>query len=82
MPEDKLLIDQARDALLVVDMQNDHVSGSLAHPGASTLIYPINSLADLFDRVVVVKDWHPPAHVSFLSAHGLDQGEGTFLEVT
>lgn len=68
-------IDQQRDVLIVVDMQNDHVTGTLEHPGASTLIGPINRLAEAFDHIVVVKDWHPIDHVSFAASHAELTGE-------
>lgn len=58
-----------RDVLLVVDVQNDFVSGSLAIPGAAAIIAPVNAAARLFDHVVIVTDWHPAGHVSFASAH-------------
>ncbi len=60
---------QDEDVLLVVDMQNDHVSGTLEHPGASGLIEPINRMAKAFDHVIIVKDWHPADHVSFAASH-------------
>ncbi|MFT4123273.1 MAG: isochorismatase family protein [Microbacteriaceae bacterium] len=58
-----------RDALLVVDVQNDFVSGSMAIPGAEEVIEPINASARAFEHVIVVTDWHPAGHVSFASAH-------------
>lgn len=57
------------DVLIVVDVQNDFVSGSMAIAGAQEIITPINSAAKKFDHVVVVTDWHPKNHVSFASAH-------------
>lgn len=57
------------DALLVIDVQNDFVSGSLAIPGAAQIIEPINAAARMFDHVIIVTDWHPEGHVSFASAH-------------
>ncbi len=57
------------DALLVVDVQNDFVRGSMAIPGAEAIVAPINRLAASFPVVVVATDWHPPGHVSFRSSH-------------
>lgn len=57
------------DVLLVVDVQVDFVSGSLALAGAKSIIAPINRAAELFEHVVIVTDWHPRDHVSFASNH-------------
>lgn len=62
-------------ALVVVDVQNDFISGSLSlcncpskHDGAD-VVPKINKLVDLpfWDLVVYSKDWHPPDHISFVS---------------
>lgn len=61
-------------ALLVVDMQTDFVSGSLAVPAAQSLISPINAFLGLpFVLKIGTKDFHPPDHISFASNH--DQKE-------
>ena len=57
------------DVLIVVDVQNDFVSGSLAIPGARDIVPVINHLIGGFQHVVVTQDWHPPGHLSFASAH-------------
>jgi nicotinamidase/pyrazinamidase len=57
------------DALLIVDVQNDFVSGSLAVPEAEEILEPINRLGRQFDFVVATRDWHPPDHVSFADNH-------------
>ena len=57
------------DALLVIDVQNDFVDGTMAIPGASAIVEPINALAAAFTNIVIVTDWHPADHVSFASAH-------------
>lgn len=59
-----------QDVLIVVDVQNDFTRGSMAIPGSSAIIEPINQLAAQFSNVVIVTDWHPPGHISFASAHG------------
>ena len=58
-----------RDALIVVDMQVDFVSGSLGIPDSESIIPVVNQLIRLFNQVVVTQDWHPPGHISFASAH-------------
>lgn len=60
---------EATDVLLVVDVQNDFVSGSLAIEGAEAIIPVINDLMPRFALVVLAQDWHPARHVSFASAH-------------
>ena len=57
------------DALIVVDVQVDFVSGALAVPGGEVVIAPINRLAGTFEHVVVTTDWHPADHISFVSSH-------------
>ena len=59
----------ANTALIVIDVQNDFTRGSMAIPGSSAIIKPINQLATRFFNVVIVTDWHPPGHISFASAH-------------
>jgi nicotinamidase/pyrazinamidase len=60
----------ARDALLVVDVQNDFCSGgALGVPRGEDVVPVINRLAPLFPQVVLTQDWHPPGHLSFASSH-------------
>ncbi len=59
----------ASDALVVVDVQNDFVSGSLAIAGSESIIPILNRLMRCFPLVVLAQDWHPTRHVSFASAH-------------
>jgi len=61
--------------LVVVDVQNDFVSGSLALKNAPAgqdgkdVIEPINKMLDeiQFDKVFYTKDWHPKKHISFIT---------------
>lgn len=58
------------DALLVIDVQNDFCrGGALAVEGGDEIVPLINSLAQRFAHVILTQDWHPPAHISFASAH-------------
>jgi nicotinamidase/pyrazinamidase len=59
----------ATDALIVVDVQNDFVTGSLAIPDAKAIIEPINRLATIVPNVIITTDWHPVGHVSLVSSH-------------
>jgi len=62
------------DALLVVDVQNDFVTGSLAVRGAGEVVPALNRCIDAFVRrrlpVVASRDWHPPDHCSFRERGG------------
>jgi len=57
------------DALIVVDVQNDFITGSMAIPDSKSIIPVINRLAQTFAHVVIAQDWHPAGHISFASAH-------------
>ncbi|KAF8204019.1 pyrazinamidase/nicotinamidase [Pholiota molesta] len=58
-------------ALIVIDMQHDFVHGSLAVPGAESIIGEINALLDLPWKIRVgTRDFHPKAHISFAETHG------------
>lgn len=66
-------------ALLVVDVQNDFISGTLAikrceaAQEGSDVIPVINSMLQKvpFDHVVYSLDWHTPDHISFVENVGL-----------
>ncbi|EIN14268.1 Isochorismatase hydrolase [Punctularia strigosozonata HHB-11173 SS5] len=60
-------------ALIVVDVQYDFISGSLAVKGAEDILPVIYDLLDKhdWDLVVASQDFHPSGHVSFASTHGL-----------
>jgi nicotinamidase/pyrazinamidase len=65
-----LMIDAARDVLLVVDMQNDFMpAGALAVPEGDAIVGLANRLAARFRHVVLTQDWHPAGHRSFASSH-------------
>jgi nicotinamidase/pyrazinamidase len=59
-----------RDALLVVDIQNDFCpGGALSVPAGDEVVPLVNRLAAQFKHVVLTQDWHPPGHQSFASSH-------------
>ena len=64
---------EPRRTLLVIDMQNDFISGSLAVQGAEELLGPLSEVIkdEVWDQIIFTKDWHPATHVSFLSNVGL-----------
>ncbi|HEY5330586.1 MAG TPA: bifunctional nicotinamidase/pyrazinamidase [Acidobacteriaceae bacterium] len=65
----------ARDALLIIDLQNDFCpavsgrGGRLAVTGGHEIVPFINALASEFDHVLLTQDWHPGGHISFASSH-------------
>jgi len=59
-----------KTALIIIDVQNDFITGSLANPYDATTIVPvINGMRDRFDVVVISYDWHPHDHCSFTASH-------------
>ena len=65
-----LKIDDATDALLVIDVQNDFCpGGALAVADGDAVVPVINALLPRFAHVLLTQDWHPPGHRSFASAH-------------
>lgn len=58
-----------KDALIVVDVQNDFVTGTMAIPNAKAIIEPINKLAEVIPTTVVATDWHPVGHIALASSH-------------
>jgi len=64
------------DALIVVDLQNDFLSGgSLAVPNADEIIPVLNRYLEAFQKqallIIATRDWHPPSHCSFKNRGGL-----------
>jgi nicotinamidase/pyrazinamidase len=62
------------DALVVTDVQNDFVTGTLAVPGAAAIVAPLNDAIEAFHArglpVIAIRDWHPPGHSSFAATGG------------
>jgi nicotinamidase/pyrazinamidase len=62
----KISIDAERDALVVVDLQNDFCpGGALAVREGDRVVAAVNRLLPLFRHTVFTRDWHPPDHASF-----------------
>lgn len=56
--------------LLVIDVQNDFITGgSLAVDDSKAIIPIINRVARQFTHVAMTQDWHPAGHASFASSH-------------
>ena len=67
---DPIAIDQSRDLLLVVDVQNDFCpGGALAVADGDAVVPAVNALGRHFDHVAATQDWHPADHQSFASQH-------------
>lgn len=63
-------IDDSRDCLLVIDVQNDFCAGgALAVPDGDAVVPVINAVGAHFSHRVLTQDWHPPDHLSFASSH-------------
>jgi nicotinamidase/pyrazinamidase len=57
-----------KNALLLVDIQNDFCpGGSLEVPQGDAIVPLANELQACFDLVVATQDWHPADHMSFAS---------------
>jgi nicotinamidase/pyrazinamidase len=64
---DWLPIDGRRCALIVVDLQNDFLTGSLPVTGGEDAVLATNELRKkfTFDVIAHTRDWHPDDHCSF-----------------
>lgn len=65
-----------RDALIVVDMQNDFMPwGALPVPDADKIVPKLNAYIDTFSSmglpVYFTRDWHPIDHISFKGNGGI-----------
>ena len=63
-----------KDAILVIDMQNDFIpGGSLPVEGGDLIIKNVNKTVKIFKKkggkTVFTQDWHPKDHLSFASNH-------------
>jgi nicotinamidase/pyrazinamidase len=69
---EKIRVDPARDALILVDVQNDFCpGGALPVPEGDRVIPPLNSLLERTGCLVVAtRDWHPVNHRSFKDQGG------------
>ena len=68
-----------RNALIVIDVQNDFCpGGALAVPEGDQIVTGINALMPEFDAVILTQDWHPSGHSSFASSHA---GKGPYETV-
>ena len=52
--------------LILVDIQNDFITGELPVPDGRAIVDPVNHLISQFDHVIATQDWHPYNHFSLL----------------
>ncbi|KAK7180048.1 hypothetical protein DPSP01_010715 [Paraphaeosphaeria sporulosa] len=66
-------------ALVLIDIQNDFINGSLNNPRAPAILPRVYKLLDDHEWpfIVASQDWHPKGHVSFASAHPGSQPGGS-----
>jgi nicotinamidase-related amidase len=75
-PKAKGLHIQTRSALIIIDVQNDFITGTLAIKDAEQIIAPINKLRFMyFDHIptFISQDFHPKNHMSFCETHGVEK---------
>jgi nicotinamidase/pyrazinamidase len=64
--------EHARDALIIVDVQNDFCPGGALAVGEGDTVVPVlNRIAGRFGTVVATQDWHPANHQSFKEQGGI-----------
>jgi nicotinamidase/pyrazinamidase len=69
-----------REALVVIDVQNDFCpGGALAVTDGDAILPAVNALIARIDHVALTQDWHPAGHSSFASSHS---GKAAFESVT
>jgi nicotinamidase/pyrazinamidase len=59
----------ATAALIVVDVQNCFIGGTLPVPHGEEVVPVINRIAPAFENVVLTQDWHTAGHSSFASTY-------------
>ena len=65
-------IHRLKDALIIVDLQNDFCTGGeLSVPHGDKIVPIINSIVPYFKRVFATQDWHPENHISFKTQGGI-----------
>ncbi len=70
-----------KDALILIDIQNDFCpGGSLAVNEGDQIIPIVNQLQKQFDLVIATQDWHPADHISFATNH-TNKKIGEFIDV-
>ncbi|RLD16252.1 MAG: bifunctional nicotinamidase/pyrazinamidase [Caldiserica bacterium] len=65
-----------KNALIIVDVQNDFCpGGALPVPEGDKIVPVINGISKKFFKVIATQDWHPENHISFAKTHNKNVGE-------
>lgn len=74
-------VNKENSALLIVDIQNDFLSGgSLEVKDGNKVIPIINKIQNNFTTIIATQDWHPANHKSFASQHQ-ENNIGDFIDL-
>ncbi len=66
-----MIIDRKKDALVIVDLQNDFCpGGALAVRDGDKIVPLVNAMIPKFECVFTTQDWHPNDHISFEAQGG------------
>ena len=57
------------DVLILIDIQNDFLSGTLTVPDGLKILPRITLLSQEFSNIILTQDWHGENHKSFASSH-------------
>ncbi len=69
--ERRVIIDRGKDALVIVDLQNDFCpGGALAVPHGDKIVPLANAMIPKFENIFTTQDWHPADHISFEAQGG------------
>jgi len=70
-----------KEALILVDIQNDFCPGGALAVNEGDLIVPlVNKLIAVFPLVIATQDWHPAEHLSF-AANNPGKNIGDFIDL-
>ncbi len=74
------MIRKGKNALIIIDVQNDFCpGGTLAVPNGDLVVSILNGIVERFSKVVATQDWHPQDHISFASNH---PGKSPYEEIS
>ena len=75
-----VMINNATDCLVIIDVQNDFCpGGALEVPCGDEVVPVINRISAKFSHLILTQDWHPVGHHSFASSH---PGQSPFEMIT
>jgi len=67
--EGSKFVENDKSALIIIDIQNDFCTGSMASEDFEPMIDKVNQLRKqpMFNHIIRTRDWHPKDHISFQS---------------